>query len=91
MYAYGKPPPKNILQPAKHMLKHPRQREGLRVLEKLCKERISNSESSGKDTADVHRRPETKVLVQGSTRQKQTDYDEARHTYSMALQKCITG
>ena len=89
MYAYGKPPPKSILQPTKHMLKHPRQRERLRIFEKLRKERTINSEASRKDTADVYRRPETKVLVQ-DTRQIQTDYEGAHHTYSMTLQKCIT-
>ena len=44
------------------MLIHPRQREGLRVLEICYKERVISSAASRTDTWDVDRRPGTKAL-----------------------------
>ena len=63
------------------VLIHPRQRKGQESWKRWCAERIINSGASGEDTADVHRRPETKVLVQGTRQIK----DWLRRAYSIHI------
>ena len=54
------------------VLIHPRQREGLRVLERCYEERINNSAASRGDTKDADRRAETKVLPKIQARDQGT-------------------
>ena len=73
------------------MLLHPSQREGQESRKRLCIERIINSGASGEDTAGICRRPETKALLYNVLVRYRLTTKRLLHTYSMILQKSITG